>query len=67
MLIGIVEMQQLKLKLEYFREETDYRFEIILYMHRIFQMFEFSAPGGYLISKEIALLTLFCFCWPKCP
>ena len=49
------------------REETDYRFEIILYMHRIFQMFEFSAPGGYLISKEIALLTLFCFCWPKCP
>ena len=49
------------------REETDYRFKIILYMHRIFQMFEFSAPGGYLILKEIALLTLFCFCWPKCP
>ena len=23
------------------REETDYRFEIIVYMHRIFQMFEF--------------------------
>ena len=24
-----------------FREETDYRFEIIVYMHRKFQMFEF--------------------------
>ena len=24
-------------------------------------MFEFAAPGGYLISKEIALLNLFCF------
>ena len=29
------------------REETDYRFEIILCMHRIFQMFEFSAPGAH--------------------
>ena len=25
------------------REETDYRFEIILYLHRMFQMFEFPA------------------------
>jgi hypothetical protein len=25
------------------REETDYRFDIILYTHRIFQMFEFPA------------------------
>ena len=35
------------------REETDYRFEIILYPHRIFQMFEFAASGGALSQKRL--------------
>ena len=34
---------------------------------RKFKMFESAAPGGCLVLKEIALLNLFCFCWPKCP
>ena len=33
------------------REETDYRFDIILYTHRIFQMFEFPAMD-ILASKN---------------
>ena len=35
------------------REETEYRFEIILYPHRIFQMFEFAASGGALSQKRL--------------
>ena len=35
------------------REETDYQFEIILYMHRIFQMFEFAASGGAVSQKRL--------------
>ena len=35
------------------REETDYRFEIILYPHRIFQMFEFAASGGAVSQKRL--------------
>ena len=34
------------------REETDYQFDIILYTHRIFQMFEFPAMD-ILASKNI--------------
>ena len=33
------------------REEMDYRFDIILYTHRIFQMFEFPAMD-ILASKN---------------
>ena len=34
------------------REETDYRFKIILYMHRKFQMFEFPLfPRGRNVTK----------------
>ena len=38
------------------REETDYQFEIILYMHRIFQMFKFS-----FLLQEILLTIIFFF------
>ena len=34
-------IDMIKVYPEVTREETDYRFEIIVYMHRKFQMFEF--------------------------
>ena len=37
----------------FLREETDYRFKIILYMHRIFQIFEFAASGGAVSQKRL--------------
>jgi len=38
-----------------------------LIVHKKFEMFEFGAIDGCSISKEIALLNLFCYCRQKHP